>query len=291
MDACECCILVGQMKNALLEIRDKYRPDRVIIESSGSALPATLALQIRQLEGEFPGDFKLDSIATVVDAENFAGYDDESPTAKLQAKFCDVILINKWEHVSERQLDIVMDHLHTLNDLTPKLRCDGRKGVSSELIFGLDTKLYTLAGKEIPEDSEATTHMDEVETCTLWKGTKPPPRHKHDGELNGHAVCCKIDHSTPPSSDTPSLPQTRQQLEYSLSELPKEYIYRVKGFLTLLEEGAEVSYILNWAFGRFDLIATSNGSKTDLRLTIMGERGEVRRWARRLAMDLAAHLD
>jgi G3E family GTPase len=100
------------MKNALLEIRgshpsqssvvllhirplfsDKYRPDRVIIESSGSALPATLALQIRQLEAEYKGDFKLDSIISVVDAENFAGYDDESPTAKLQAKFCDVILI------------------------------------------------------------------------------------------------------------------------------------------------------------------------------------------------------
>lgn len=72
---------------------DKYRPDRVIIESSGSALPATLALQIRQLEEEYIGDFKLDSIVTVIDAENFAGYDDESPTAKLQAKFCDVILV------------------------------------------------------------------------------------------------------------------------------------------------------------------------------------------------------
>jgi len=133
--------------------------------------------------------------------------------------------------------------------------------------------------------------MDEVETCTLWKGTKPPPSHKHDGESNGHAGCCKVDHSISPAPETPSLPLTGQKLESSLSRLPKESIYRVKGFLTLLEEGREVFYILNWAFGRFDLIPTYHGSQPDLRLTVMGERGEVKRWARRLATDLEAHLD
>ncbi|KAJ1563485.1 hypothetical protein HK405_001860 [Cladochytrium tenue] len=39
LNGCLCCVLVGQMKNALLEIRDKYHPDRVIIETSGSAFP------------------------------------------------------------------------------------------------------------------------------------------------------------------------------------------------------------------------------------------------------------
>lgn len=57
------------------------KPDRIIIESSGSAFPATLAIQIRQLA---PEGFALDSVVTVIDCLNFAGYEDTSPTAKVR---------------------------------------------------------------------------------------------------------------------------------------------------------------------------------------------------------------
>ena len=59
----------------------------------GSAFPATLAFQIRELERETNNDLKLDAIVTVIDAENFAGYEDTSPTAKMQASYSDIILI------------------------------------------------------------------------------------------------------------------------------------------------------------------------------------------------------
>lgn len=35
----------------------------------------------------------MDAIVTVIDAENFAGYEDTSPTARMQASYTDVILI------------------------------------------------------------------------------------------------------------------------------------------------------------------------------------------------------
>ena len=116
-----CCILVGQLKTALLEIREKFTPDRIIIETSGSAFPATLAFQIRELERETAPSstsdtstngngtveneldstassrqlrqLKLDAIVTVIDAENFLGYEDTSPTARMQASYSDLILI------------------------------------------------------------------------------------------------------------------------------------------------------------------------------------------------------
>jgi G3E family GTPase len=52
-----------------------------------------LAFQIRQLEQDTGGDFTLDAIVTVVDAENFAGYEDTSPTARMQASYSDIIVI------------------------------------------------------------------------------------------------------------------------------------------------------------------------------------------------------
>ena len=59
----------------------------------GSAFPATLAFQIRELERETKNDLRLDAILTVIDAENFEGYEDTSPTARMQASYTDMIII------------------------------------------------------------------------------------------------------------------------------------------------------------------------------------------------------
>ena len=60
---------------------------------SGSAFPATLAFQIRDLERETSRALSLDAIVTVIDAENFTGYEDTSVTARMQAQYTDVLLI------------------------------------------------------------------------------------------------------------------------------------------------------------------------------------------------------
>ncbi|CUA70877.1 hypothetical protein RSOLAG22IIIB_04361 [Rhizoctonia solani] len=282
LNGCMCCILVGQMKTALLEIRDKYRPDRIIIESSGSAFPATLAFQIRELERETDGDFKLDAIVTVVDAENFRGYEDTSPTAKMQAQYTDVILINKWEHVSERDLDIVLDHLGTLNDLTPKLRCQGKSGVPPNLLFGLDSKQFLHL--PAPQGTDEN-HHDEVETVTLCIGSHLVHAHSHS-HSDSHE-----DHSTEPL-DHP--PLTRDRLSEALDKLPKDSIYRVKGFVRFGDQ--DPIEVLNWAFGRFELVPCATTTTRyqlnahELLLTVMGARGDTKRYARKLGQTLGARL-
>ncbi|KAJ3744207.1 CobW/HypB/UreG, nucleotide-binding domain-containing protein [Lentinula detonsa] len=285
LNGCMCCVLVGQMQNALFEIRDQYHPDRIIIECSGSAFPATLAFQIREMELNTGGDFKLDSIITVVDAENFAGYEDTSPTAKMQASYTDIILINKWESVSDRQLDTVLDHLHTLNDLTPKLRCDGRNGVDPNLIFGIESKLFL--DKNV--HNQDPSHIEEVETLTLYRGSAASQGHKHDDDhvhadqglkhhdnhVHAHEHNGILGNRSPDSHQSIPL----ETLKESLSELSKESVWRVKGFVRV--QGANVeTFILNWAFGRYDLTQTDPSALTEdssVRLTAMGERGELRR--------------
>ena len=114
-----CCVLVGQMKNALEEIM-KTQPDRIIIETSGSAFPAPIAWQIREIQGfdltyvffnTANSRLSLDSIITVIDCVNFRGYQDTSYTAKMQAQYTDVLLLNKHDLVNERDLDHVLDHV------------------------------------------------------------------------------------------------------------------------------------------------------------------------------------
>lgn len=155
---------------------------------------------------------------------------------------------NKWENVSERQLDIVLDHLNTLNDLTPKIRCRGRNGVDPNLIFGLQSK------RALDESLQNPTHHDEVETMTIYRGI----------QTIGYIE--------------------KDVLETALQKVSKESVWRIKGFVQL-EDGL---HILNWAFGRYDTTLLQGQGDFVVKLTAMGERGQLKRCLKALISELDA---
>lgn len=250
---------------------------------------------------------KLDAIVTVIDAENFSGYEDTSHTARMQASYTDIILIvsmpnlvdsphmvqcdlqNKWEHISERALDLVVDHLNTLNDLTPKIKCKKEKGVDPKLIFGVDSQLF-LDAKAATVD---ITHNDEVETITIDNETVESHIHTDKCDHNHESYSSeKHEHTGTIREEGARNSGTisKDQLNSALGDLSKESVWRVKGFVRL-EEGL---FILNWAFGRFVLTALSDGGSQEvdrsIRLTVMGERGEIKRACRKFAAALGARI-
>jgi hypothetical protein len=206
--------------------------------------------------------------------------------------------------VSERALDLVLDHLNTLNDLTPKIKCNGRDGVDPNLLFGLETKLFTENGNQVNHPA-VRSHNDEVETVTVLKGSART-RNQHEHHHIGDSECdCAQNIFQNAEAEAEGHGDSlqgveRANLERALDELSKESIWRVKGFIrlkgidsqTLAEDGENQVYILNWAFGRYDLIPFLSESGLEgsemIRLTVMGERGEVRRAIRRFSVSLSA---
>lgn len=247
MNGCLCCVLVGQMKLALLELKEKYNPDRIIVETSGSAFPAPIAWQIREMEED---GFVLDSIVTVIDCENFKGYEDTSYTAKMQAQYTDVILLNKHEQVSEQDLDRVIDHVNDLNTDTPKVKSD-LNGVSPDLVFGLDTQLFSAAYNK-------THSLDEMVF---------DPKHQ-ENEVDLIQV---IQHTSQVSTSSLS----KDQLVAFLQTMPKEDIYRIKGFIRLGDSSR--LHILNHAFGRHTLTQVEHeetlkeAQDIQVKITVMGQ--------------------
>jgi G3E family GTPase len=153
INGCICCVLIGRLGQALEEIVDKYHPQRIIIETSGTAYPGPIALEIRKLSDQLI----LDGLVNVIDAINFPGYKDKSYTARLSTQFTDLILINKHEQVEEHHLDKVLDDVYDLNSGTPKVKTDHGL-VNPDLVFGLDSQLY----KEKEGISLADHHEAEV---------------------------------------------------------------------------------------------------------------------------------
>ena len=157
-----------------------------------------------------------------------------------------------------------MDHLYTLNDETPKIRCEGKNGVDADLIFGIESK-HSLTLIQIAERESAAQH-DDVETISIFRG--------------------EIRHDSPtPNHDDEKLSKIKldkEALIEGLSYLPRESIWRVKGFVKL-SDGSWVS--VNWAFGRYDIQDYKGGDiEGSLRMTVMGSRGAVRESVRRFWM-------
>ncbi|MBI5037945.1 MAG: GTP-binding protein [Candidatus Kerfeldbacteria bacterium] len=229
LNGCLCCVLVGKMGNAIDELLTTYNPDRIIIETSGSAYPAPIALEIRKMEDRL----HLDSIVTVIDAINFEGYADKSYTAKIQAQYTDLILINKHESVDERTLDQTLDDVYELNPNTPKVKTD-HGVVSPDLIFGLDTKLFA--------------SQLEIDAAEQGRNT-----HHHDQEVEIATVVTDI-------------LLERRNVDAMLTKLPKTEFYRIKGMVRF----ADGPYLLNYVFGRFDYTPLSHYTEKT-QITFMGE--------------------
>lgn len=208
INGCLCCVLVGQLNNALTELVEKYSPDRIIIETSGSAYPAPIALEIREMKNLL----ELDGIVTVIDAINFEGYEDKSYTAKIQTRFTDLILINKHEEVSERDLDDVLDDVYELNLDTPKVKTD-HGVVNPDLVFGLDTKLFS------KNDGDASV--------------RDKDHHQNEIDILELVTDKKFD---------------QKDFEKFLEGLSKNQFYRIKGMINF----ADGPYVVNYVFGRYN---------------------------------------
>lgn len=135
LNGCLCCVLVGKLHEALKEIMQTMQPDRLIIETAGTAYPFPVIQQIQRVDG-----IELDGLIAVVDAVNYAAFTDNSMMAKQQARFVDLVVLNKTGLVKPKQLEKAMDFVHDQYPGVPKLKtADGN--IPKDTLIGLDAKL------------------------------------------------------------------------------------------------------------------------------------------------------
>ncbi|ETN38832.1 uncharacterized protein HMPREF1541_06871 [Cyphellophora europaea CBS 101466] len=280
LNGCICCNLVGQLGDALFQLRDTVDPARIIIETSGSAFPATLAMEVNRVSNENPGTFVLDGVISVIDVENWRGYDDTSPTARMQARYTDLIIFNKHELVDERKFDDALDRVGDLDVQTAWVK--SVKGwVDKEVILGIDGAMIR---------SEGLREAIEKEREEGLRGE----HHHHQDEVEVLSVLLKADDGRPHGISL-------DDFEELLLSAPKDEVYRIKGLVasktpppdstgdrrTSLDGDGKGLYVLNWAFGRWTYTALSSSQFSVLddasaRLTFILARGESNRWMKKL---------
>jgi len=163
LNGCICCTLTGQLYYAITEIIDTINPQRIIIEASGVASPAALALFV----SSHPGVYR-DGLIAVIDVVNFEGYKDLSFTAREQAKLTDLIIFNKIELADFQRKQAVVGFVREYNDYAPIMEApDGY--INPDLVFGLDENIIN--SKIINEKSDTCAHNhlqnDAIETFSI----------------------------------------------------------------------------------------------------------------------------
>ncbi|KAL2268597.1 hypothetical protein VTJ83DRAFT_3443 [Remersonia thermophila] len=293
LNGCICCNLVGQLGPALRELRETAAPDRVVIETSGSAFPATLALEVNRLAREQPGSYVLDGVVSVIDVENWAGYDDTSYTARLQARYTDLVVFNKWEACDERRFDEVRDRLGDLEVDVAWVKSD--KGwVDAGVVFGVDGGL----ARALTDEAVAEERCQGGEGCGHAHEQGGGEKH-HQSEVEVLSAELKGDGAVDAG-----------KLMAFLQKAPKDEVYRIKAVLTtsgtVKNSDADAApgpsprgrYILNWAFGRWTFTplaedATEHASSSDalLRMTVILARYESAKWKKKLEAGGLLELD
>lgn len=205
-NGCICCTLKTDLMNQIVSLAETGKFDYILIEASGICEPMPIAQSIMALSGEtgdksIPAVVKLDNIVTVVDAlrlvTEFAGgnsllnknLDEEDIEGLLiqQIEFCNTILINKTDLVSEEQLKEVKAVVKTLQPSANMI--ETQKGVVDlSKILGTNSfdfeKVYSTAGWIKKLEEHDAEHHEPGEHL-----------HEHHHEHDENCACGCHDHN------------------------------------------------------------------------------------------------
>jgi cobalamin biosynthesis protein CobW len=168
---CVCCKLSDALVETLQMLRERALPDRILIETSGAALPYDTQLQLwRDPVRRWVAD---DVALVVVNAEQLAAGRDLGDTFAQQVSSADLLLLNQIDRVPADSLASLEKALRRYEPAAPILRAaHGR--IAPELLFppdplGARARRRAAGGSAYPHTHEAFS----VEELDLPAGLPP----------------------------------------------------------------------------------------------------------------------
>lgn len=216
-NGCICCTVESdliQQLSKLLSMKEN-RPEYIVIEASGVSNPSKIANTLRY--PEFRGRLTIDSILTVVDAEQFSTLDNElAQLAMEQLDVADIVVLNKVDQATPEQIESLKKQW-----LYPGVRL-------LETQFGKVPLELVLGVKLFKQTSHSIAQHQCDEHCSHDHDHNNSHSHDHPHHNQDHGI--QFDSWSWTSDQTLSLPAVRQLI----AELPAS-IYRAKGILSLKE--------------------------------------------------------
>ena len=158
-NGCICCSINGELLEAVYRILERPEPvDYLVVETTGLADPLPVAMTF--LGSDLRDATRLDSIITLIDAENFSDTIDQGEVARAQVVYGDILLLNKCDLVSEERLTALETHLKEIKTDARILRSShGEVALPLLLSVGLfESDRVVAAGEAQPAHQHDHSH-------------------------------------------------------------------------------------------------------------------------------------
>ena len=155
-NGCICCSINDELMEAVERVIERPEPlDYIVVETTGLADPLPVAMTF--LGSELRDQTRLDSIITLIDAENFDDVVLDTEVGRAQVIYGDILLLNKCDLVSEERLESVEQQLRAVKNDARILR-----SVKGEvpLALLLSVGLFESDKVSSPADDPSLDHSD-----------------------------------------------------------------------------------------------------------------------------------
>ena len=240
-NGCICCSINGELVEAIEKlINVNKKLDYIIIETTGLADPLPVAMTL--LGSDLRDQTRLDSIITLIDAENFNDVALESSIGRSQVIYGDILLLNKCDLVTNKNIEETIDKLKEIkNDVRILKSIKGNIPLNLLLSVGLfETDLINQ--KESVHDH---SHG-----------------HDHSEEDN------KIEDFLSVSFQTKE-PFSLRKFQYFLDNQLKSDVFRAKGILWFTE--SERRHVFHLAGKRISIEDSEWGEERNNQLVFIGK--------------------
>jgi len=180
-NGCICCTINGELLDAVYRLLERpEKLDYLVVETTGLADPLPVAMTF--LGSDLRDLTRLDSIITLVDAENFSEELLQGEVARAQIVYGDMILLNKCDLVSEERLQELERQLYEIKTEARILRC-----VKGEVPLPLLLSVGLFESDRVAAEQQHDDCDHDHGHCVHEEG-EPHGQHDHDdGHNHNHA--------------------------------------------------------------------------------------------------------
>lgn len=168
-NGCVCCTIRDDLAKAVLEICNRAEPpDYIVTETSGVSEPTAAAMGL-VLSPDIAAKTQIDSIITVVDAEQILNLNDSNKHLAIdQIEAADLIVLNKIDLVSNTEINKVKQWLNSISSQTRIIEATQAE-VPVELLINVET--HDINNTNLHSHS----HEDHATVFSTWSWFEDKP--------------------------------------------------------------------------------------------------------------------
>jgi len=265
-NGCICCSINDELMEAVERVIERPEPlDYIVVETTGLADPLPVAMTF--LGSELRDQTRLDSIITLIDAENFDDVVLNTEVGRAQVIYGDILLLNKCDLVSEERLAAVEQKLRDVkNDARILRSVKGDVPLALLLSVGLFESDKVSSSVEGPINGHEHGH-DHNDEHNHGHDHSHDHGHHHHGHSHSHNDHQDIEGFTSMSFQSDGPFSLRKFQNFLDNQMPQE-VFRAKGILWFNE--SERRHVFHLAGKRFSIDDTDWTGDRKNQLVLIG---------------------